>query len=210
MPASAAPSDEELMLDYAAGDATAFDQLYSRHKGGVYRYMLRQCSHGGVVEELFQDVWTNLIRARRGYTPSAKFTTWLYRLAHNRLIDHYRSNGVATTLSADDDMHAEAVATIAAPTREGSGKVPVRFPPKASHRARKRHKLIIERGEIPTGAWCRCVDVSPMCTDRGGEAIHHGEIAELTDVGVETVKSRLRYAMNKLRSNLSDLYEAQR
>ena len=91
MPASAAPSDEELMLDYAAGDATAFDQLYSRHKGGVYRYMLRQCSHGGVVEELFQDVWTNLIRARRGYTPSAKFTTWLFQVTKNRVLDELRA-----------------------------------------------------------------------------------------------------------------------
>ena len=93
MPASAATSDEDLMLAYAAGDAAAFDPLYARHKGGVYRYLLRQCRQGGVADELFQDVWMNLIRARASYEPTAKFATWLYRLAHNRLIDHYRASG---------------------------------------------------------------------------------------------------------------------
>jgi len=195
MPVSAAPSDEELMLDYAAGDATAFDQLYSRHKGGVYRYMLRQCSHGGVVEELFQDVWTNLIRARRGYTPSAKFTTWLYRLAHNRLIDHYRSNGVATTLSADDDMHAEAVATIAADCRD-------------EPESRTENRELAERLKSAVSDLPAPQREAFLLHQEGGLTLD--EIAELTDVGVETVKSRLRYAMNKLRSNLSDLYEAQR
>jgi len=88
MPASAAPSDEDLMLAYAAGDAAAFDVLYARHKGGVYRYLLRQCHHSGVADELFQDVWMNLIRARASYVASARFTTYVYKLAHNRLIDH--------------------------------------------------------------------------------------------------------------------------
>ena len=109
MPATAAPGDEDLMLAYAAGDAAAFDTLYARHKGGVYRYLLRQCRQGGVADELFQDVWMNLIRARASYVPSAKFTTWLYRLAHNRLIDHYRASGQVSLVSADDDAHADAV-----------------------------------------------------------------------------------------------------
>ena len=73
--------DEDLMLAYAAGDATAFDALYARHKGGLYRYLMRQCGHAGIVDELFQDVWLSAIRARTTYVPSAKFTTWLYRIA---------------------------------------------------------------------------------------------------------------------------------
>src|SRR5206468_11006911 len=114
MPASAAPGDEDLMLAYAAGDAAAFDALYARHKGGVYRYLLRQCRQGGVVDELFQDVWMNLIRARASYVPSAKFTTWLYRLAHNRLIDYYRASGEVALVSADDEAHADRVAALPA------------------------------------------------------------------------------------------------
>ena len=84
--------------------------LYARHKGGVYRYLLRQCRQGVAVDELFQDVWMNLIRARASYTPTAKFATYLYRLAHNRLIDHYRASGVVSLVSADDDAHEDAVA----------------------------------------------------------------------------------------------------
>jgi RNA polymerase sigma-70 factor (ECF subfamily) len=89
-PAIAAETrDEDLMLAYAAGDAAAFDALYVRHKGGVYRYVLRQCAHAGVAEELFQDVWMNVLRARASYVPSGSRRA--HRIAHNRLIDHWRA-----------------------------------------------------------------------------------------------------------------------
>ena len=87
------------MLLYRDGEPGAFDVLYARHKGGVYRYLLRQCREAAAAEELFQDVWMNLVRARAGYTVQAKFTTYLYRLAHNRLIDHYRT--IPETLRAE-------------------------------------------------------------------------------------------------------------
>ena len=91
------------MLLYRDGDAGAFDALYARHKGGLYRYLLRQCREAAAAEELFQDVWMNLIRARAGYTVQAKFTTYLYRLAHNRLIDHYRKNSHVAMVSFDEE-----------------------------------------------------------------------------------------------------------
>src|SRR6188768_4591689 len=96
-------SDEQLMMAYRDGDASAFDTLYRRHKGPVYRYMLRQCRDAGVADELFQDVWMNLIRARESYTVQAKFTTYIYKLAHNRLIDHYRKNGHVAMVSFDGE-----------------------------------------------------------------------------------------------------------
>src|SRR5688572_20791754 len=89
MPWNSDSPDEELMLCYRDGDAGAFDVLYRRHRGGLYRYVVRLIANPGVADELFQDVWTNLIRARRTYTVSAKFTTYLYRLAHNRVIDYF-------------------------------------------------------------------------------------------------------------------------
>ena len=69
------------MLAYGAGGAAAFDILYARHKGGVYRYLLRHCRNAGTADELFQDVWMNAIRVRTTYVPTAKFTTWLYCIA---------------------------------------------------------------------------------------------------------------------------------
>ena len=96
-------SDEALMLSYAAGNGAAFDTLYTRHKGGVYRYLLRHCGNAGIADELFQDVWMNAIRARDRYVPTAKFTTWLYTLAHHRLVDHWRASGQAKFASIDDE-----------------------------------------------------------------------------------------------------------
>jgi len=79
-------ADEELMLAYKNGDAMAFETLYQRHKGSLYRYMLRQCASRAVAEELFQDVWMSIIRTRKRYYSSAKFSTYLFRVAHNRLM----------------------------------------------------------------------------------------------------------------------------
>jgi RNA polymerase sigma-70 factor (ECF subfamily) len=194
MPVSAAPSDEELMLAYAAGNAAAFDTLYARHKGGVYRYLLRQCRHAGVADELFQDVWMNLIRARVSYAPTAKFTTWLYRLAHNRLIDHYRASGVATVVSADDDVNVDAVAAIAA----DCGDEP---------NVRAENRQLGERLKSAVAALPAAQREAFLLHQEGGLSL--AEIADLTGVGIETVKSRLRYATNKLRSHLSDLHEPQ-
>src|SRR5262245_52513625 len=97
------PTDEELMLAFAAGDAGAFDVLYLRHKGAVFRYFRRQVALTAAAEELFQDVWLRLIDARASYAPRAKFTTWLFTIAHNRLMDHFRSTARAALRSYDDD-----------------------------------------------------------------------------------------------------------
>ncbi len=194
MPASAAPSDEDLMLAYAAGDAAAFDALYARHKGGVYRYLLRQCRQGGVADEMFQDIWMSLIRARTSYVPSAKFTTWLYRLAHNRLIDHYRASGQVHLVSADDEAHADVVAALPAAQNE-----------QPERRAEARElgaRLMDAVAALPAPQ-----REAFLLQHEGGLSL--AEIAELTGSGIETVKSRLRYATNKLRSELSDLVERQ-
>jgi hypothetical protein len=70
MPGSARtdePDDESLMLAYAGGDAAAFDRLYHRHKGGVYRYLVRQCKSAAIADELFQDIWMSVIRVRASW-----------------------------------------------------------------------------------------------------------------------------------------------
>src|SRR5512134_7696 len=111
--------DETLMQAYARGDAAAFDVLYARHKGGVFRYLLRHCGNGGTAEELFQDVWMSAIRARATYVPTAKFATWLYTLARHRLVDHWRSTGQASLVSADDEATRNAVAALPASDADG-------------------------------------------------------------------------------------------
>ncbi len=85
-----APTDETLMLAYAGGDAEAFTELYSRHRARLFHYLLGQLRDRPLAEELFQDVWQKMIQARAGWKPDAAFTTWLFRIAHNRLNDHWR------------------------------------------------------------------------------------------------------------------------
>ena len=189
--ASDVAGDEELMQAYAAGDAAAFEPLYARHKGGVYRYLLRHCGNGGTADEMFQDVWMSVIRARASYVPSARFATWLYRIAHNRVIDHWRAQGAAEFVASDpDDGDADPLAAIPGPRgdepevratgREQSARVAAalaRLPP-----AQRDAFLLHQEGELELS-----------------------EIAALTGAGVETIKSRIRYALAKLRAELRDL-----
>jgi RNA polymerase sigma-70 factor (ECF subfamily) len=185
-----APSDEELMLAYAAGDAAAFDTLYARHKGGVYRYLARQCRQSGIADELFQDVWMNLIRARASYAPTAKFTTWLYRLAHNRMVDHFRASGHLTLVSSDDEAHEEAV--MALPAARASEPEP-----------RAQNRELGERLRAAVSALPPAQREAFLLQQEGEMSL--AEIATVTGVGMETVKSRLRYALSKLRAELADL-----
>jgi RNA polymerase sigma-70 factor, ECF subfamily len=189
MPWDASDSDENLMLAYSGGDAGAFEALYRRHKGGVYRYMLRQCRDAGVADELFQDVWMNLIRARASYTVQAKFTTYIYKLAHNRLIDHYRKQGQAAMVSFDDDStDAPAVAEPAASPRDE--------PEKHLDIKQQAAQLLQLLGALP-----QAQREAFVMQYEGGMSVE--EIAEATGVTRETAKSRLRYALAKIRQGLT-------
>jgi len=196
MPAPGRPpddaSDEDLMLAYAGGSAASFDRLYVRHKGPVYRYLLRHCGNAAAADEMFQDVWTSVIRSRATYAPTARFTTWLYTLAHNRLVDHWRMAGQAGFVSIDDDdtsmrdrVHAIHGSRVDEPeTRASSGEIGAR--------------LSRALGELPAAQR----DAFLLQQEAG---LSLAEIAALTGAGEETVKSRLRYATAKLRDALEDL-----
>jgi RNA polymerase sigma-70 factor (ECF subfamily) len=91
--------------------------LYSKHKGPVFRYVLRSVKGRAEAEELFQDVWMRVIEAAARYTPQAKFTTWLYTIAHHRLVDHWRAKGLVL-VSIDEDDEAAAAEPAATPSAE--------------------------------------------------------------------------------------------
>ena len=183
---NAESSDEELMLGYRDGDAGAFDALYARHKGGVYRYLLRQCREAAAAEELFQDVWMNLVRARSTYTVQAKFTTYLYRLAHNRLIDHYRKGSHAAMVSLDDE-DGEAIAELPDERERPAAD--------ALDGRRQAQRLLELIGALPEAQ-----REAFLMQQESGMSVE--EIAQATGVTRETAKSRLRYAMAKLKQGL--------
>jgi len=173
------------MLRYRAGDANAFTQLYARHKGPLYRYLLRQCGQPAVAEELFQDVWLKLIAARSGYTVQAKFTTWLYRLAHNRLIDHYRASTRRLPASYAEDCPEWAA--IPAPTEAQ--------PENQEDRRRQAERLLTLLAKLPEAQ-----REAFLLKEEAGLSLE--TIAQITGTGRETVKSRLRYALARLRRGL--------
>jgi RNA polymerase sigma factor (sigma-70 family) len=183
MPTDTDTTDETLMLGYRDGDAAAFDVLYSRHKGGVYRYLLRQCRNAALADELFQDVWMNLIRARAGYTVQAKFSTYLYRIAHNRLMDHFRRDDAGVSLDDESVSIDEPVA-------------PRSVEPEVSATSRQQAaQLLALLDGLPDEQ-----REAFVLQQEGGLSIE--EIAAATGVNRETAKSRLRYALAKLRQGM--------
>ena len=174
------------MLEYRDGNAHAFDELYARHRAPLFRYCLRHCRERGVAEETFQDVWVRVVGARHRYEPKAKFTTWLYRIAHNRVIDGYRADKPGRLQSIDEDD-----ATPHLETDPGAGP-DLQL---VSHRQSARLRSAL-------------ADLPP---DQRDAFLLHEEaglgldaIAEVSGVGRETIKSRLRYAIAKLRGALQD------
>src|SRR3954464_1051489 len=170
-------ADEELMLAYRAGDAAAFETLYRRHRAPLYRFVLRSVKSRGLGEELFQEIWMRVIEARERYAPQAKFTTWLYTIAHNHLVDHWRKRGLTlVTLEADED-HAGGA-------------------PDPADQAQARESLA--RFAAGLAALPPLQREAFLLHEEGGLSI--AEIAAATGSNAEAAKSRLRYAMAKLKA----------
>jgi RNA polymerase sigma-70 factor (ECF subfamily) len=174
--------DEQLMLAYRGGDAGAFEELYRRHRGALFRFVTRSVRDLAVAEELYQEIWMRAIEARGRYQPQAKFTTWLYTIAHNRLVDHWRKKGLqVVALDPDDDYPAN-------PGHDPQGIAEA--------------KQGLER-------FARALDALPPA-QREAFLLHQeaemsvAEIARATGADEQAAKSRLRYAIAKLKEALGD------
>lgn len=175
-------SDEQLMLQYKEGDVGAFEALYSRFRLPMFRYLKNQCGNEAIAEEIFQDVWMNLIRARERYQVTASFKTYIYRLAHNRLIDHYRKQKHGIPSSYDEHeglLNTQSTANQLTPLRQAS----------VNQQVDRLFNAIAELPEAQREAF--------LLKEETGLSVE--EIAEMTNVKPETAKSRIRYAMNKLK-----------
>jgi len=174
--------DSALMLRYKDGDVAAFEVLYRRHKDSLYRYLFRLCINRDTAEDLYQEVWRKIIGSRERYRPTAKFTTFLYRVAHNSFIDHVRRSKRYSSSEIHDADKDESV---------------VDQPDVAAEKQLFRRRLELALRELPD--------------DQRDAFLLHEEagfgldtIALVTGVSRETVKSRLRYANSKLKTALTD------
>lgn len=189
--------DDQLMLAYAHGDAAAFDVLYARHEGGLFRFVKRLLGARLVAQadEVFQDTWVRIISARESFSPQgATWRTWAFTIAHNLAMDRLRVSGREVALDAHVDDDSDALPTLDRGVHGAS--VDAAAHPSAEElafwRAAGRRLLT-------------CLDELPA-EQRAAFLLHHEDgltldaLAASLEIGFETVKSRLRYGLQKLRS----------
>jgi RNA polymerase sigma-70 factor (ECF subfamily) len=182
---SDAASDEALLAAYAAGDARAFADLYERHERPVYRYFLRQGATPAQADDLLQDTWLAVVRNAAHFEPRAKFTTWLYTIARNKLVDHWRGRDDAVSL---DDAANDPDGDVTLDIDAGDA-----YRPDVQALSRAQARAFVDAVEQLPPAQKEAF----LLQAEGGLSLE--EIAAVTNAGHETVKSRLRYAMAKLR-----------
>jgi RNA polymerase sigma-70 factor (ECF subfamily) len=188
------------MAAYAHGDGAAFEQLYARHQAGLYRFVRRLLGSAlnAQTDEVFQDTWLRVVNARARWEPQgASFRTWLYTLAHHRVIDMLRRSGREVSLDAFEGEGGEPWAPEAATSAAWQHwPAPASAAPHGEELAfwrRAGEKLLT------------CLDQLPLA-QRSAFLLHHDdglpleEVATALEVGFETAKTRLRYAMSKLRT----------
>ena len=170
-------SDEKLMQRYAKGDAKAFDQLYARHRAPLYRYFIRQVSNPATANDLYQGAWEKIIKARHSFRPKAPFKVWMYRIAHNHLVDHFRR------LRPEDSVEPDTLSD--------------------THTDPSKDAIENERNELlRAGINALPLDQRNTLLLKLESGLKMEEIARVTGVGRETVKSRFRYSVNHLKRSL--------
>ncbi len=180
-------ADEVLMQRYAAGDMRAFETLYVRHEMKIWRYLYRSVCNQAVADELMQEVWFAVCRSAPRYAPSARFTTWLFTLAHHRLVDNHRQARPARSLEAAYEAREPWALALA----DAGGADPLR------------------QAEVQQGADALILAVERLPPEQREAFLLQAEgelsveeIAAASGVSFETAKSRLRYARATLRQAL--------
>ena len=181
--------DAHLMRAYANGDASAFEPLYTRHKQALFRYVRKSCDNEAVAHELYQDIWLHVIKGRRTYQAQSPFNAWLYRIARNRLIDHYRKQPVMPDCPLDPNLPVAQLSNLVT--------TPLR-PDEIADLSERADVLHVAVQALPAAQ-----REAVLLRHIAGMSLQ--EVAELLGEGAETIKSRLRYATAKLRSHLQEL-----
>lgn len=178
-------SDESLLARYREGDGGAFEILYARHRQSLYRFLLGLSGKPELADEVFQETWLSLIRSTSQLHGRATFRTWLFQIARNRLIDHWRKHGARQPLHDSYDEQTHAISDDASD------------PEQLLNLSRDSKRLESALQSLPA-------DQREVFLLRAHGDLDLAQIASLTDTPLETVKSRLRYAQQKLRRLLAE------
>jgi RNA polymerase sigma-70 factor, ECF subfamily len=191
--------DESLMTRYRGGDVRAFERLLSRHKKPVFNFLLRHVGNRAVAEELLQEVFLRVIRSASSYQEQARFTTWLYTIARNLCVDtarraeHRRAASLdAPTTGAEGEADRTLMEVVADPAGDPSREAQAR-----------ELRVRIEQAIAALPDEQREVF---LLRERAG--LPFREIASIVGVPENTVKSRMRYALTRLREALAEYRDA--
>jgi RNA polymerase sigma factor (sigma-70 family) len=183
-------TDENLMVRFGRGEAAAFEFLYRRHESRVFRFLRRNVRNEAAANDLMQEVWFAVVRGAANYQPTAKFTTWLFTIAHNRTVDMIRANHRLQSLDAGDDADPGASSPL-----ERLADSPKLEPLAQVQTQDEAAALLSAVAQLPAE------QRSAFLLQAEGD-LSVEEIADATGSSFETVKSRLRYARAKLRQLL--------
>jgi RNA polymerase sigma-70 factor (ECF subfamily) len=188
------PGDEELLCAYQSGETQAFEMLLVRYRRPLFNFLLRSVRDRGRAEELYQDVWMRVIERCAEFRGDAKFSTWLYTIARNRCVDHQRKMVFR--------RHASLDATVPGSAQSLGERVPNPGPSTDRLAMRRTLQTRIAEAveELPE-------DQREVFLMRQVQGLAFKEIAEVVGVSANTVKSRMRYALERLQNGLSDLEE---
>ena len=187
--------DDQLMLAYAGGDPAAFDVLYTCHEGGLYRFVRRLLGVrlSAEVDEVFQETWERIIKARASFSPQgASWRTWAFTIAHNLAMDRLRLSGREVSYYAHDE--------------DGDGLEAGVLFSRGLLRAEATHASTEEIAfwRAAGKRLLACLDELPdeqraVFLLQQEEGFTVDAMAQQLDIGFETVRSRLRYGLQKLR-----------
>ena len=170
----------------------AFEQLYDRHETSVWRFVFRSVQNNALTDDLVQEVWFSVTRSAATYEPKAKFKTWLFTMARNRVIDHVRTAKNHASIDAENEEGESLFSDLAAESRLG---------PLRQVSSREQAKALLDAIEqLPEDQ-----REAFLLQAEGDMSVE--EIAAAIGVTFETAKSRLRYARNKLKTLLADFAE---
>lgn len=198
-------TDEQLIHSYQKGEAEAFNVLYARYKNAIYHYFFRQVHTGSIADELHQDVWLNIIKSASSFNQQSSFKTWLYKIAHNRLIDHYRQSSrqplhlVQSVVTAQGNTTEEMTETdkqIETANNQSSG------PDETLQEQQASNALLQGINALPE-------EQKEVFLLHEKSALTLQEIALITESSFESTKSRLRYAVKKLRQHMTQYLDDQ-
>jgi RNA polymerase sigma-70 factor (ECF subfamily) len=185
-------SDESLMLRYRDGDVRAFEVLVNRHRKAIYNFILRFVRDAAQAEDVLQDTFLRVVKGADAYEKQAKFTTWLYTIARNLCVDASRRG-----------KHRKA-ASLDAPVGDDEGAALIDLVAGADPGADKQ-ALSRELGARLKKAIASLPDEQrEIFLLREVSDLQFNEIAQIVGCPENTVKSRMRYALEKLREALED------